>query len=136
MANSHFPKHRITVSTDCRFTGGPCRPGASLLALLNGSVSALGKPLNDDFAIAGTVCMASCTRPCTIAFQVTERAAYLFGDVAEEENIDDLVGFAVAHAERDVARGTIAEPPCAGVENLVRVPAALIVSELTAGRLQ
>ncbi|OHV77955.1 DUF1636 family protein [Ensifer sp. LCM 4579] len=132
MANSHQSAHKITLSTECHFTGGPCLPGARLLAMLNGSISALGKPLADDFAIAGTVCMAACTRPCTIAFRASGRATYLFGDVAAEENIDDLVDFAVAHADGGVDGG----PSPAGGGNLARVPAALIVSEALAGHFQ
>lgn len=128
MADSHQSAHKITLSTECHFTGGPCRPGAQLLATLNRSVSALGKPLDDDFAIAGTVCMAACTRPCTIAFQASGKATYLFGDVAVEENIDDLVDFAVAYADGG--------PSPAGGGNLARVPAALIVSEALAGHFQ
>lgn len=136
MANSRSPQHKITVSTECHFTGGPCRPGADLLAMLNRSVSALGKPLSDDFVVAGTVCMAACTRPCTIAFQASGRATYLFGDVAAEEDIDDLVSFAVAYAECDDGLGLASVPAAVDVENLVRVPAALIVSEATIGQFQ
>ncbi|HXV30177.1 MAG TPA: DUF1636 domain-containing protein [Sinorhizobium sp.] len=136
MANSHSPKHKITVSTDCRFTGGPCRPGAALLAMLNRSVSALGKPLSEEFAIAGTVCMATCTRPCTIAFQATGKATYLFGDIAEAENIDHLVDFAATYSERDGGLLPMEEPPGATAGDIVRLPAALIVSEAIAGQLQ
>lgn len=132
MANSSFPSHKITVSTECRFTGGHCRLGAELLAKLNRSVSALGKPFDDDFVVAGTVCMAGCTRPCTIAFQASARATYLFGDVAAEENVDDLVSFAVAHAAG--GPGAAAMPDGRNTGNLVRMPAALIVSEAVAGQ--
>ncbi|WEX76154.1 DUF1636 domain-containing protein [Sinorhizobium numidicum] len=148
MAN--FRQHKITVSTDCRFTGGPCRLGAELLALLNRSVSALGQPLGEDFSIAGTVCMAGCTRPCTIAFQATAKATYLFGDIAPEEDVDDLVSFAAAHAEggggimhaadpSTLERDAAANPFfCAGLtgNTLARTPAALLVSEESVGWFQ
>jgi predicted metal-binding protein len=123
-----FPQHKIVLSTDCCFTGGPCRPGAELLALLNRSVAALGTPLSDDFAVTGTVCMAACTRPCTIAFQAGGSATYLFGDVSPEENVDDLVRYAAACA------GGIADPEFGW--DRTRHPAAFIVSEATAGRFQ
>ncbi len=80
MAEPNFRQHKITVCTDCRFTGGPCVPGAELIKRLNLSIAALGAPLDRDFSIAGTVCMAACTRPCTIAFQATGKATYLFGE--------------------------------------------------------
>lgn len=156
MANSEIRQHKITVCTDCRFTGGPCRPGAELLAALNRSVSALGKPLDADFAIAGTVCMAACTRPCTIAFQATGKATYLFGDISQEENIDDLVSFAGTYVERqdgmtragerhsELTRDAGGKPihtfphPAPGLngKTLARIPAALLVSEEMAGRFQ
>ncbi|NRP73752.1 hypothetical protein ILFOPFJJ_04665 [Ensifer psoraleae] len=154
MAKSDFRQHKITLCTDCRFTGGPCRPGAELLAQLNRSLSALGKPLDRDFAIAGTVAMTACTRPCTIAFQATGKATYLFGDISPEENIDDLVSFAAT-----LAKGQGSVLPSTGCDGqseqdaqlfpafphpdfgpggkgLSRIPAALLVSEETAGRFQ
>ncbi|MBB4188065.1 DUF1636 family protein [Sinorhizobium terangae] len=136
MANSDFRQHKITLCTDCRFPGGPCRPGTELLAQLNHSVSALGRPLDRDFSIAGTVAMAACTRPCTIAFQATARATYLFGDISPEEDIDDLVSFAAAYAE-----GQAFDPfprPALSLtgKGLARIPAAVLVSEETAGWLQ
>lgn len=136
MAKSDFRQHKITLCTDCRFTGGPCRPGAELLAKLNRSVSALGKPLDREFSIAGTVAMTACTRPCTIAFQATGKATYLFGDISPEEDIDDLVSFAAACAEGGACDTS---PPAASYLNgkgLARIPAALLVSEETAGRFQ
>ncbi|WP_085034154.1 DUF1636 family protein [Ensifer aridi] len=123
-----FPEHKIVVSTDCRFTGGPCRPGVELLALLNRSVAALGKPLGDDFAITGTVCMAVCTRPCTIAFQASGSATYLFGDVSPDENVDDLVRYAAACADGTADPEFEWDRPAHA--------AAFILSEAPVGRLQ
>ncbi|WP_331374682.1 DUF1636 family protein [Sinorhizobium chiapasense] len=136
MAKSDFRQHKITLCTDCRFTGGPCRPGAELLAQLNRSVSALGGPLDRDFSIAGTVAMTACTRPCTIAFQATGKATYLFGDISPEEDIDDLVSFAAACAGGEVFDAFPAAAFSANGKGLARVPAALLVSEDTAGLLQ
>ena len=42
MAETNSRQHKITVSTDCRFTGGPCMPGAELIRRLNRSIAALG----------------------------------------------------------------------------------------------
>ncbi|MDK1493819.1 DUF1636 domain-containing protein [Sinorhizobium sp. 7-81] len=156
MAKSDFRQHKITLCTDCRFTGGPCRPGAALLAQLNRSVCALGRPLDRDFAIAGTVAMTACTRPCTIAFQATGKATYLFGDISPEENIDDLVSFAATFAkgqgsvlpsavrdgqsEQDGHGESFPAFPRPGfgpdAKGLSRIPAAILVSEETAGRFQ
>jgi predicted metal-binding protein len=144
-------QHKITVSTDCRFTGGPCRPGAELLAKLNRSVSALGRPLDDDFAISGTVCMAACSRPCTIAFQASGKATYLFGDVSAEENIEDLVTLAAAYAgraeggkafrpgsSRDAEPAPASHAPFSDWDGTASAfaPAAVIVSEAMSGHFQ
>ncbi|MCA1405403.1 DUF1636 domain-containing protein [Ensifer sp. IC3342] len=136
MANSDFRQHKITLCTDCRFTGGPCRPGAELLAELNRSVSALGRPLDGNFSIAGTVAMTACTRPCTIAFQATGKATYLFGDISPDEDIDDLVSFAAACAEGQAFDAFPHHALDLAGKSLARIPAALLVSEETAGRLQ
>lgn len=137
MAEPTSRQHKITVCTDCRFTGGPCVPGAELIKRLNLSIAALGAPLDRDFSIAGTVCMAACTRPCTIAFQATGKATYLFGDVSPEEDIDDLVRFATTYAERGDGMTRAAERP-RGLKGktLARIPAAMLVSEDLGGHFQ
>ncbi|THK37244.1 DUF1636 domain-containing protein [Ensifer sp. MPMI2T] len=136
MANSDFRQHKITLCTDCRFTGEPCQPGADLLAKLNRSVAALGRPLDRDFSIAGTVAMTACTRPCTIAFQATGKATYLFGGISPEEDIDDLVSFAAACAEGQAFDAFPRRALDLNGKSLARIPAALLVSEETAGRFQ
>ena len=137
MAETTSRQHKITVSTDCRFTGGPCMPGADLIKRLNRSIAALGEPLDRDFSIAGTVCMAACTRPCTIAFQATGKATHLFGGISPEEDIDDLVRFAATHSDRGegmVHAATHGE--CGDGKTLARMPAAMLVSEDVAGHFQ
>ncbi|MGE6785652.1 DUF1636 family protein [Ensifer adhaerens] len=130
MAEPTSRQHKITICTDCRFTGAPCAPGAELFKRLNGSIAALGAPLDRDFSIAGTACMAACTRPCTIGFQATGKATYLFGDVSPEEDIDDLVSFAATYAARGDGMTRAAERP-RGLKGktLARIPAAMLVSE-------
>lgn len=137
MAEPTSRQHKITVCTDCRFTGGPCLPGAALIERLNHSIAALGAPLDRDFSIAGTVCMSACTRPCTIAFQATGEATYLFGDIAPEEDIDDLVRFATTYAERDDGLTRAGERSSGQkMKVLDHIPAAILVSENIAGRFQ
>ncbi|MGO4621831.1 DUF1636 family protein [Ensifer sp. 2YAB10] len=137
MAEPNSRQHKITVCTDCRFTRGPCLPGAELIKRLNRSIAALGEPLDRDFSIAGTVCMAACTRPCTIAFQATGKATYLFGDISPEEDIDDLVRFAATYAERGDGMTRAAERPRGlKTKTLARIPAAVLVSEDIGGRFQ
>ncbi|OJF91961.1 DUF1636 family protein [Pararhizobium antarcticum] len=137
MAKSSSNKHAITVCTDCRITGTPCRPGLELLARLNESLARLGRPLDRDFSVSGTVCMAGCTRPCTIAFQASGKATYLFGDILPDQDIDDLMAFAGLYAGRGDGLTRAAERPWGlNGKTIARIPAALVASELLGERLQ
>lgn len=126
--------HKITVCTDCRITGAPCRPGLTLLARLNDSLSNIGVADNPDFSVEGTVCMAGCLRPCTIAFQASGKATYLFGDIDADADIPALVDFAGIYAGREDGLTREAERP-QGLrgKTIARIPAAFLQSE-NAGR--
>lgn len=134
---AHHSKHIITVCTDCRITGTACRPGLQLLASLNESLSRMGVASGSDFSIAGTVCMAGCQRPCTIAFQASGKATYLFGDIAPDTDIAALVDFAMIYAQRPDGLTREAERPRGlGGKTIARIPAALLVSEHSGERIQ
>ena len=134
---AHHPQHIITVCTDCRITGSACRPGLLLLARLNDSLSRMGVASGSDFSIEGTVCMAGCRRPCTIAFQASGKATYLFGDIAPDTDIGALVDFASIYAERPDGLTREAERPRGlGGKTIARIPAAFLVSEHHAERIQ
>lgn len=70
--------------------------------------------------------MAGCTRPCTVAFHGNGKAAYLFGDIATEGDIADLVEFARRYA-------LLSDGWCSSVDRpgklrrsaLARIPATL-----------
>ncbi|MDE1992115.1 MAG: DUF1636 domain-containing protein, partial [Rhizobiaceae bacterium] len=96
-----------------------------------------GAALSDDFSLAGSVCMAGCTRPCTVAFQATAKATYLFGDIEGEADIGALVSF--AHLYRDRPDGLTREaerPKTLGGKTLARIPAAILSSERLSALLQ
>lgn len=134
---AHHPQHIITVCTDCRITGTACRPGLELLARLNDSLSRMGAASGPDFSIEGTVCMAGCKRPCTIAFQASGKATYLFGDITPDTDIAALVDFAALYAERPDGLTREAERPRGlGGKTIARIPAAFLVSEHHAERIQ
>lgn len=122
--------HKITVCTDCRIVGAPCRPGLALLARLNDSLSSLGARDNPDFSVEGTVCMAGCQRPCTIAFQASGKATYLFGDIDAETDVGALVDFAGLYADRLDGLTREAERPRAlKGKTIARIPAVFLQSE-------
>lgn len=122
--------HRIVVCTDCRHFGGPCKPGLELVARLQAAVRDAGPLLADDFSIEGTVCTAACERPCTVGFQASGKAAYLFGDIGECDDIAALVSFAQFYRDRPNGMSRAGEPPKAlNGKTPARVPAAIVASE-------
>ncbi|MDL2397663.1 DUF1636 domain-containing protein [Rhizobium mayense] len=122
--------HRITVCTDCRHTGAPCRPGLELLKHLQAAIARAGAALSDDFSLQGSVCMAGCERPCTVAFQATAKATYLFGDIGGEADIGALVSLAELYRDRPDGMTREGERPRAlSGKTLARIPAAIVSAE-------
>jgi predicted metal-binding protein len=122
--------HRITVCTNCRHVGKPCRPGLDLLTHLQAAISQAGAALSDDFSLEGSVCMAGCERPCTVAFQATAKATYLFGDIEDASDIGALVSFAKLYRDRPDGLTREGERPTAlGGKTLARIPAAVVSAE-------
>ncbi|MBB3571313.1 DUF1636 domain-containing protein [Rhizobium sp. BK491] len=137
MHNANERMHRITVCTDCRHFGTPCKPGLRLLSQLQAAIAQAGTALSDDFSVAGSVCMAGCTRPCTVAFQATAKATYLFGDIEGEADIGELVAFARIYRERSdgMTRAAERSKTLAG-KTLARIPSAMLSSESCPESLQ
>ncbi|WP_342633466.1 DUF1636 domain-containing protein [Oceaniradius stylonematis] len=126
--------HKITVCVSCRHKRGEpddqCRPGIELIARLRKAMTLAGDAIGADFAISGTVCMAGCDRPCTVAYFGSHKATYLFGDIDADANIDDLVAFARQYASLDDGWcSSTSRPPGLSGKTLARIPAALLVAE-------
>lgn len=129
--------HRITVCTICRHTGSHCQPGAALIDKLNSAVSTAGLTGNGDFKVEGTVCMAECSRPCTIAFSATGKTTYLFGDIEGDEDVASLIAFAKLYAARSDGMSHSPERPSQlRGKTLARIPAAIIETKDLAEALQ
>ena len=81
--------------------------------------------------------MAGCERPCTVAFQASAKATYLFGDIADEADIGALVSFAELYRDRPDGLTREGErPKMLGGKTLARIPAAIVSSERHATLLQ
>ena len=120
--------HHITVCTSCKHTGSTCRPGYELIEKLRKAIAAAGDSIAEDFAVSGVACMAGCDRPCTVAYQGTQKATYLFGDITPEDDIDDLITFAQHYAALDDGWcSSINRPGKLRKSTLARVPAAMMV---------
>ncbi|MBN8952356.1 MULTISPECIES: DUF1636 domain-containing protein [unclassified Rhizobium] len=129
--------HRITVCTNCRHVDRPCRPGLDLLKHLQAAMSEAGEALSDDFSLSGSVCMAGCERPCTVAFQARAKATYLFGDIEDATDIGALVAFARLYQDRPDGLTRESERPSAlGGKTLARIPAAIVAAEYQPSPLQ
>ncbi|PWJ15887.1 DUF1636 family protein [Jannaschia seohaensis] len=125
-------RHRISVCTSCRHKGTECRPGLELIARLRAALDAAGA-VAEEFEISGVACMAGCDRPCTIAYHADAKATYLFGDIAPEEDICDLVAFAQQY--RGLEDGWCAatvRPGKLRTGTLARIPAMVLATEARA----
>lgn len=127
--------HRITVCTSCRHKGSECRPGFELIEKLRAAIRAAGDTIPDTFEVSGVACMAGCERPCTVAYQASQKATYLFGDIDPADDIDDLVAFAQDYAQmEDGWCSSLDRPGKLRTSTLARVPSALITTEIRAVR--
>ncbi|OEC97795.1 MULTISPECIES: DUF1636 domain-containing protein [unclassified Rhizobium] len=130
MDNTKEATHRITVCTNCRHVGKPCRPGLELLKHLQMAISRADAALADDFSLEGSVCMAGCERPCTVAFQATAKSTYLFGDIEDASDIGALVSFAKLYRDRlDGLTRESERPKALAGKTLARIPAAIVSAE-------
>ena len=122
--------HKITVCTSCRHKGTQCRPGFELIAKLRAAIAAAGDHVSADFEVSGVACMAGCDRPCTVAYHGTQKATYLFGDIAPDTDIGDLLAFAEQYAALDDGWcSSLDRPGKLRKTTLARVPAMMIASE-------
>ncbi|WP_394689492.1 DUF1636 family protein [Hoeflea sp.] len=129
--------HRITVCTACRHTGSNCHPGLDLIARLRDAMEKARDATGALFEISGVACMAGCDRPCTVAYQATDKATYLFGDIDPADDIEDLVRFAEQYAGLDDGWCSASQRPGKlGYTTLARVPAAMLVLEPFDGAIQ
>jgi len=124
------PKHRIFICTSCRLRGGTCRPGFALIERLRAAIQAAGDAISDDFEISGVACMAACDMPCTVGYHASKKAAYLFGNIDADQDIDELVAFArLYRSHEDGWFAGKLYPEKLRENTLARVPSAIIVTE-------
>lgn len=122
------PDHRIVVCTSCRHKNTDCKPGQALIERLRIALAATDGLVSGDFEISGIACMAGCDRPCTIAYQASRKATYLFGDIDIDEDVDDLVAFAKQYFQlEDGWCNSTQRPGKLQHSTLARVPAVTIV---------
>ena len=122
--------HKIFVCTTCRHNGQTCHPGYGLICKLKSAMAQAVPVVGDEFEISGTADMESCSRPCTLAFKATDKAIYLFGDIEDDTDIDDLVDY--ANRYRQIENGCEVTEESHGKRwsaSQGRLPAAMIVSE-------
>ncbi|MEL7026221.1 MAG: DUF1636 domain-containing protein [Pseudomonadota bacterium] len=123
-------EHRITICTSCRTKGTECRPGFELIERLRKAIALAGPSIADDFEISGVACMAGCAMPCTVAYQASKKATYLFGDIDPDTDIDDLVSFAKQYAYlHDGWCSSMDRPGKLRKSTLARVPAMILATE-------
>ncbi len=132
----HQPTHRISICTSCKHVGETCRPGYELIKRLRAAIEMAGNAITEDFEISGVACMAGCKHPCTVAYQSTRKATYLFGDISPEQDIEDLVSFAQQYAAlADGWCSSVDRPGKLRTNTLARVPSMMLALEDSTERL-
>ena len=93
---------------DCTHRGGPCLPGLRLLQRLSQAVGQAA--MGPEFEISGHLDSEACGQPCRLAWRATEAGTWVFGDVAEGADLDDLVQAAARldHAAQGALQGAAA----------------------------
>ena len=81
--------HPIRLCIDCRHQGQACLPGLMLMGRLTAAIDS-ARP-GAEFEISGTAQITACSRPCQIAWRATAQGAWVFGDVADSADLEDLV---------------------------------------------
>ena len=128
----HTATHKIFVCTSCKLKGRKCRPGLELIARLRAALDAAGPALADDFEISGVACMAACGTACTVGYQASKKAAYLFGNIDPDQDIGELVEFAQIY--RNFEDGWFSGkiyPEKLRNNTLSRVPSMIMISDPT-----
>ena len=84
-----LPAQRIRLCIDCRHQGEACLPGLMLMGRLTAAIDSA--KLGAEFEISGTAQITACSRPCQLVWRATAQGAWVFGDVADDVDLEDLV---------------------------------------------
>jgi predicted metal-binding protein len=90
-------KHRIFIYTSCRAKSDVYRPGADLQKALQAALHGAPNLCAIDFEISAVDCMTGSKSPCTLGFQATGKASYLFGNIDLNAGIAAVVSFAALY---------------------------------------
>ncbi|WP_299392488.1 DUF1636 family protein [Pelagibius sp.] len=116
--------HRIAVCTTCRPVQSASAPGWELIRRLRAALASAAGGVAQRFSGFGIACMAGCARPCTVAFQASGKATYLFGDIDPADDVGPLVTFAQLYeTSADGWTRSGERPPALAGKTLARVPA-------------
>ncbi|WP_458792781.1 DUF1636 family protein [Yoonia sp. MH D7] len=91
-------KHIITIGTSCRHQEQECHLGHDLILKLRAALNTAVEVTTGAFEVEEFAYLAACNQPCTVAYRATAKAAWLFGDVDPDADINHLVSFAAQYA--------------------------------------
>lgn len=122
--------HKIVTYKPCQHTGNNCHSGFDLILKLRAAIAVTEGFVTDDFDLSGTASPTGCKRACTLAYRCTQKAAYMFGDIEPEANIDELITFANHYATSEDKQYSVANNlGILRLGGLSKLPAAMIVVE-------
>jgi predicted metal-binding protein len=108
-----------TICISARDPDPDCQRCHELVRRLHVAVSSSAHIVGEEFCIEGFVTLTAGNRPRQAAYRGTVKTVWLFADVDPDDEIDDLVAFALEPSGEDGGHDTV----------LGRVPSLVIRSE-------
>ena len=121
--------HHISLCTKCQRTGGVCEAGYDLAQTVVEAINRAGPLLDDDFEISGYCDLAGCPETCRVGWRATLDTVYLFGDVSESQDLNDLVLLAQSIVSHQSDQKADTQEHAAKLSMPVPVPAAMMIVE-------
>jgi predicted metal-binding protein len=105
-------EYHLSFATTCRNKHHSCSACINFIKALGDAIASARPVSPDDFNAEGFARLNGCDLPCLVGWKADFEKAYVFGDVSEQDNLDDLVRLAksIAGRAQDAPRGPMAVP--------------------------
>lgn len=123
---SRISHHHLSYASTCRRTGRSCKGCLDFIDALGTAVASAHPVSHDDFSVEGYIQLQGCGRKCTVGWRADFGHAYLFGDIDDKHDLDDLVDLARSLGQYNLKRS--------GPKRPTAVPSLMLVLDLNLER--